>query len=460
MAIKASATITLTTLNDIDSVYWFYKLQASTATPPTKAKMVKPSSKGSVPTDTTGVAGSWTVSEPTYTPGDTKTLYRVELTYYTDGTSEFSEVSVSSSYEAAKQAYNKAQNAETLATNIEVGGRNLIGRFNFESTVNTMTENYYVVNSSGTDQRAWSYESSDFKTDILQAGSYILSYDVSKASSSSQSWLKIYTSDGTEIVSKSAFTEVGTTSTAFTLSSSIEVGVFIKIMTAEIRIKLERGNKATDWTPAPEDVDSDIGQAQADAQAATELATTANNSIQNTQDDLNNFQQEVTSNFNDMGSSIDDIQTGMSDMGDNINGLNTQINSVNDSVSDLSESTSESIGQLQSSIDTQQELIDANAQAIAQYTGFINIDTGSATTPPSITVAADISSYLQLLPAKLSLVVDNNEVAYLSNERLYAPSAVVNNLYMQMIDPDTGESVGSIGWVMRTNAHLSLKRMK
>ncbi len=114
-SIRASASITLSTIRDITAVYRFYKLQASTATAPTKQLMILPSSQGSPPTDSTGSSGEWTNTEPGYTEGDTSTLYTVELTYYTDGTAEFSEVSVSSSYEAAKQAWIKAQAAHDLA---------------------------------------------------------------------------------------------------------------------------------------------------------------------------------------------------------------------------------------------------------------------------------------------------------------------------------------------------------
>ena len=108
MAVKARATITLAAVKDIDSIYWFYKLQASTAAAPTKAGLTAAAIKGDPPT-------GWSDSEPTYTSGSTQTLYIVEQTYYTDGTNEFSEVSKSTSYEAAKAAWNKADNAETVA---------------------------------------------------------------------------------------------------------------------------------------------------------------------------------------------------------------------------------------------------------------------------------------------------------------------------------------------------------
>lgn len=102
MAIKASDSITLSSVTDIESVWWYYKLQSSTMNPPAKP--------------TTKPPAGWTLTEPTYTPGSTNTLYFVELTVFSDGTFDYGNVSVDSSYEAAKAAWNKAQAVENRVT--------------------------------------------------------------------------------------------------------------------------------------------------------------------------------------------------------------------------------------------------------------------------------------------------------------------------------------------------------
>lgn len=86
----------------------YYCLQAS-ATKPSKPTTNPPDSK-------------WTTTEPSYTTGSTSYLYTVDLTVYTDNNFLYSDVSLSSSYEAAKAAYAKAVNAETeiSKTNEEV----------------------------------------------------------------------------------------------------------------------------------------------------------------------------------------------------------------------------------------------------------------------------------------------------------------------------------------------------
>lgn len=101
MAVKANATTTLSFMVDVKAVYHYYKLQASTASAP------------SVPTSFPPTG--WTDSEPTYTEGSTNTLYTVDCNVFTNDTFAYSAVSKSTSYEAAKAAYNKAVNAQNTA---------------------------------------------------------------------------------------------------------------------------------------------------------------------------------------------------------------------------------------------------------------------------------------------------------------------------------------------------------
>lgn len=104
MAIIASASITLANIRDVKATYRYYKLQASTAAAPGK-----PTSISTLP------PSGWSSTEPSYTAGSTNTLYTVDLTTFTDDTFSYSPVSVSSSYEAAKQAFNLAATAQKSA---------------------------------------------------------------------------------------------------------------------------------------------------------------------------------------------------------------------------------------------------------------------------------------------------------------------------------------------------------
>lgn len=102
MAVKASGSITLSSIRDVSACYRYYLLQSSTLAKPAVPTARPP-------------GGAWNDTEPTYTSGSTNSLYTVDLTVFSDGSFAYSAVSLSSSYEAAKEAWNKAQAAGDTA---------------------------------------------------------------------------------------------------------------------------------------------------------------------------------------------------------------------------------------------------------------------------------------------------------------------------------------------------------
>ena len=138
MAIKATGQITLSAVVDVNAVYRYYLLQSSTLSKPSKPTTYPPSS-------------SWDDTEPTYTEGSTKSLYTVDCTVFSDNTFKYSEVSLSSSYEAAKVAYNKANNAQneinTLETNIST---NYATKAELQANTNSITSTVQSVETIAT----------------------------------------------------------------------------------------------------------------------------------------------------------------------------------------------------------------------------------------------------------------------------------------------------------------------
>ena len=104
MAVKGSATVTLSQYRDTESVTRYYKLQSSSMAAPDKPSNVKPNE----------TPAGWAKSEPAC--DITKTLYTCDVTVFSDKTTHVSDVSKSTSYEAAKEAWNKAQTAQNTAT--------------------------------------------------------------------------------------------------------------------------------------------------------------------------------------------------------------------------------------------------------------------------------------------------------------------------------------------------------
>lgn len=103
MAVKAKAEITISKIIDIDKVVRYYLLQSSTLAAPSK------------PADGAAISSKWSKTEPSYTSGSTSTLYFVDQTVMSNGALKYSEVSKSSGYEAAKEAWNKANAAQNTA---------------------------------------------------------------------------------------------------------------------------------------------------------------------------------------------------------------------------------------------------------------------------------------------------------------------------------------------------------
>lgn len=292
MAVKASATITLNSVVDIKATYRYYLLQSSTASKPAKPTTNPP-------------GGSWTDAEPTYTSGSTNSLYFVDLTVFTNytdgdtidkGTFSYSNVSLSTAYEASKEAYNIAQNAQKSVDNLEIGGRNLFSGYGEEEI---QLNNYQNTGSFTQFSNHLTFDPCE-----TVGENYTISFWAKSPNGSTP--LSIYNSNGNSegprhfyfsgrTLTKSLGTEweyFKTTVTNIdrgetypdTFCNRIEIyapnqmGVLVK------KIKVEKGDKATDWTPAPEDVDDTIDDANNKADQLIEWQGGAQTDIKSLKD--------------------------------------------------------------------------------------------------------------------------------------------------------------------------------
>lgn len=250
MAVKASSNITLYHVIDVASVTIYYLLQSSTANPPAKPT-----------TDNPG--GNWSTTEPTYTEGSTNTLYTVTKTKFSDGTFEYTPVSKSSSYEAAKNAYNKATNADTNANtalntinNLQIGGRNY---------VSNLVSNWAKGN--------WDIPSVGENTVITNYANRISLKVPIKIEPNTNYWIKVYSTKSISALfrvcdsnDKFIRSDIGMTNQKWTSRENdgyihltlYDNSVITDISDGTTKVKIEKGNKSTDWTPAPEDTDEAI----------------------------------------------------------------------------------------------------------------------------------------------------------------------------------------------------------
>lgn len=265
--ILARNSITLHHLRDITTVVWYYRLQASTASPPAKP--------------TTETPSGWSTTEPSYTEGSTNSLYVVQKTTFSDGTFEYSDVSLSTSYEAAKAAYNKSVQAKATADaaqesidNLEIGGRNYLraepkshsasayGAYDLYVTEPLEAGQTYTIQLWNVDVSHSGKTAAQLGVNVYYCGSSV----------NWSGWIGTnYFTDGhadhltlsfTPTEAQISHSNVTNTEKKFIrLYNSVPSATGTMSMTVG-GWKLEKGNRATDWTPAPEDLQADIDTLQ------------------------------------------------------------------------------------------------------------------------------------------------------------------------------------------------------
>ena len=156
MAVKGSATVTLSQYRDTKSVTRYYKLQLSSLAAPDKPTNVKPDE----------TPAGWSKSEPAC--DITMSLYTVDVTVFSDGTTYVSDVSKSTSYEAAKEAYNKASQAQ--------------GTANEAKTEITEQKQFFYHDDEGA--HVLDATNSRFRADLKSSGLYLVDLNTGKTSSS------------------------------------------------------------------------------------------------------------------------------------------------------------------------------------------------------------------------------------------------------------------------------------
>lgn len=338
MAVKAKGQITLSSVVDVKATYRYYLLQSSTLAKPATPTTFPPPS-------------AWDDSEPSYAEGSTNSLYVVDCTVFSDDTFAYSPVSLSSSYEAAKAAYNKAQNAitristaeatieqhttaiglratktevTTAINNVKIGGRNLY-------VIKDAFPGYIVATSGILDaQHTVRMECTSAFIPVTPGDQHQFQVWVTPigAASTEYLWMAYAFYDADEAYlnqnrpSQTGGTILANGQTYNSFSFTVPTGAaYVRVsarMYEDGKIKLEKGTKPTDYTMAPEDlattedVDYLNGAILSNAQSISELKvstdgisaevsemkTTTNSSLEALGDRITQTQNSVTASIN------------------------------------------------------------------------------------------------------------------------------------------------------------------
>ena len=193
---------------------------------------------------TTQSGGSWTTTMPTWTSG--KYLWtRNKIVYTNPASTVYTTPICDSSWEAVNE--------------IEVGGRNLIIR-------STETKDKYV-DVDGSITTHVNFSVSDYIS-ILPNQKYMFTKNTGTKTGSDQYFRYAWYSKD-----KTYLGRAPNISNEFMWISPSDA-YYIRISyPTDCNVKFEKGNKATDWTPAPEDVENDISQIETRITSAEQKIT-------------------------------------------------------------------------------------------------------------------------------------------------------------------------------------------
>lgn len=311
--------------------------------------------------------------------------------------------------------------------NLQIGGRNLLRNtaFNTFNYWNTISAKLAVVEGwcEVTINDYWSGITQNFKPE--KGTEYIISYEA-------------YLVD-TEVTSAMLECDFGSPDNALAITKTptkyskkvpypINEAGFISFQLASneigkkwrIRnIKLEIGNKATDWTPAPEDVDND-------------LATTNNN--------VSNLIHTTTDLSAQLNVTKQSIQSNVSEISQIQNNIATMKKETSTSI----EQTNKSISAVISSTNILQEKVNGSNETIK------NINTNFGFDAEGMTIGKSDSHFkTKISNERFSFTENGNEVAYFANKKMYITDGQFTN----------SMRVGAFAFVPRANGSLDFKKV-
>lgn len=344
----------------------------------------------------------------------------------------------------------KKYTTKTELQELEIGGRNLIKNSNFadgtaEWVVVGLTATIESDDTHGKCLKMTSPEvgSSEYRvypsttTNFIHSGgTYSLSF-YAKAGAETSIQTNVAGASGT-YKNHSLTTEW--TRYSFTYDASggsitfwpneVDVAVYIT------KVKMEHGDKVTDWTLAPEDVENDIvtaqtsaDNAQSTADSAQSLATTAESLVQQLSDSISmlvtdgNGQSLMTQTDTGWTFSTGELQSIVDSTSENLDALTNEVGDVNSAV-----------GVLQQAVDD---------------LGILNdyVKIGTYEDEPCIELGEMDSDFKLLITNTRIMFMEGTGVpAYINNQSLHIKKAVIEEELQQ----------GEFVWKARSNGNLGL----
>ena len=212
-----------------------------------------------------------------------------------------------------------------------------------------------------------------------------------------------------------------------------QMGVLVK------KIKVEKGNKATDWTPAPEDIDSDISKAQSSADTAQTSAENAQNTANTAQSTVTILQNMISNLVTDanggslMTQTPDGWTFNMSSITGNLEAIQTAMENMDDKQKD----TNDALG----------KLVDL-VNSIVNKTAYITISTDDNGDPCIELGKTDNLFKVRITNTAIDFLEGSTKIAYANNNTFYSGKIITKQIQI-------GEGPGFV-WQTRANGNMGL----
>lgn len=310
------------------------------------------------------------------------------------------------------------------ADTIEIGGRNLILNSNEPNRSSTSTSYPCAI-----------YEFSPAFDTLFIGDTYTWSVNATISGAEDNGWIGVYydrsthlgdlldCQNGTLTYSETFVItqdDLDTTSRLFRVYSKNGWGVDPEDPTLGITcvvnwVKLEKGNRPSDWTPAPEDTDQKLDDQKVELQSSIDTA------IEASEDGIIQSVTETFTTKDDFQTEVGLLQTQLTQTQED---FTFQFNTVNSSLTDLDAFKGEAGTQL---------------DTISKYIRFLNGDI--------LLGGSDSDVQLKIENDRIAFLDNNNEVMYISNEELYIMRAIIA----------TQLTIGNFSWVPRSNGNVSFR---
>ena len=204
--------------------------------------------------------------------------------------------------------------------------------------------------------------------------------------------------------------------------------------------KLEKGNKPTDWTPAPEDVDDSISNVQASADEAQQSANNAQQTADDAKFEIENLKEIIYNLITDDsgGSLMTQTPDGWTF---NMSTITSNIDALKEALVDLAQSNTDT----NNLIENLSDLLDS----ISAKTAYITITTTDDGDPCIELGKTDNLFKVRITNTAIDFMEGSSIVAYVNNNIFYTNKMIVKS------ELQIGEGPGFV-WKTRPNGNMGL----